>query len=192
GKKEGEEGDSGEEEGEDGKGLKDGDGKEGEDGKNGKEDQNSKNNGYGGGSSEEMNKELYEIYQRQQQLRQALQDKIQQSSGEIQEEIKNLIETMEEVELDLINEGFTYPTMQKMMELQHHLLKLENATFLQGQEERRESKTNYKEFQGTTTNVDKAKSYFNRTEVLNRQALPLKDNYKKKVQEYFKTNNDQL
>ncbi|WP_232827328.1 DUF4175 family protein [Winogradskyella aurantiaca] len=186
---EGEEGENGEQ-GEGGKDSNDGkNGGEG-DGKNG--DGNSDNNGYGEGNSEEMNKELYEIYQKQQQLRQALENKIQESSGETQQEIKNLIEKMEEVELDLINNGFTNQTMEKMLDLQHRLLKLENATFLQGKEERRESETNLKQFEGSNSSLEKAKEYFNRTEALNRQTLPLKDNYKKKVQQYFKTNNDQL
>ena len=82
--------------------------------------------------------------------------------------------------------------MQKMLELQHRLLKLENATFLQGEEERRESKTNFRMFDGPENRINQAKEYFNRTESLNRQALPLKDAYKKKVQDYFKTNDDQL
>ena len=36
----------------------------------------------------------------------------------------DLIKQMEEVELDLINKGFTNQTLQKMMELQHQLLKI--------------------------------------------------------------------
>jgi len=30
--------------------------------------------------------------------------------------------------------------------------------------------------------------FYNQTEILNRQSLPLQQNYKKKVQEYFKQN----
>jgi hypothetical protein len=183
--KEGKEGENGEQPNENGEGSS---GNEGEDGQEG--GNKSKNNGYGEGSSEEMNKELYEIYQKQQQLRQALENKIQNTSGKEVQEIKNLIQKMEEVELDLINEGFTSPTMQKMMDLQHRLLKLENATFLQGEEERRESQTNTKEFETVLKQRERAKTYFNRTELLNRQALPLKDVYKRKVQQYFKVNND--
>ena len=201
GEQQGENGEEGQEgkEGEEGENGEQGEGgKDGNDGKNGGEgdgkdgDGNSDNNGYGEGNSEEMNKELYEIYQKQQQLRQALENKIKESSGETQQEIKNLIEKMEEVELDLINSGFTNQTMEKMLDLQHRLLKLENATFLQGKEERRESETNLKQFEGRNSSLEKAKEYFNRTEALNRQTLPLKDNYKKKVQQYFKTSNDQL
>ena len=100
---------------------------------------------------------------------------------------------MEEVELDLLNKGFTNRTLQKMMDLQHQLLKLENATFLQGEDQKRESKTNENSFNNSV--IDKtpnAKEYFNTTEILNRQALPLQQTYKRKVQEYFKKKNDRF
>ena len=185
--KDGENGESGdgqkEQEGENGN-PKDGkDGKQGEKGKMGNQQ------GEGEGQSESQNGELYEIYQRQQQLRQALENKLG-------EEGKkgfggNLIKQMEEIELDLINKGFTNQTLQKMMDLQHQLLKLENATFMQGQDNKRKSETNNKVYDNTVPNqIPKAKEYFNTTEILNRQALPLQQVYKKKVQEYFKKAND--
>jgi hypothetical protein len=78
-----------------------------------------------------------------------------------------------------------------MMDLQHQLLKLENATFMQGQDSKRKSETNRKEFNQTNQNqIPTAKQYFNTTEILNRQALPLQSHYKKKIQEYFRTTND--
>ena len=40
-------------------------------------------------------------------------------------------------ELDLINKGFTNQTLQKMMDLQYQLLKLENAAFVQGEDNKR-------------------------------------------------------
>jgi len=179
----GEAGDAGDKQGKEGKGSA-------SDNKGKKGDESSKNNGYGEGGMEEMNKKLYEIYQKQQKIRQALENKIRQTSGNEQQAIKQLIQQMEQVELDLINKGFTNATMQKMIELQHRLLKLENATFMQGEEERRESKTNTKSFDNSEEALEKAKKYFNRIEVLNRQALPLEETFKKKVQNYFKVSND--
>ena len=176
---------SGEEgqEGEEGEGEKEGDTGKPKQGENGTQQ------GEGEGNSEEMNGELFRIYQRQQQLRQALQDKLgkEGSNGAGGELLKN----MEEVELDLLNNGFTNQTLQKMMELQHQLLKMENATFMQGEDKRRESETNIKRYNNSTNNqIPTAKEYFNTTEILNRQALPLQHVYKKKVQEYFKKSND--
>ena len=98
---------------------------------------------------------------------------------------------MEEIELELLNKGFTNKTLQKMMRLKHQLLKMENATFQQGQDNKRQSKTNRQQFNNSTkSSIPTAKQYFNTTEILNRQALPLRHNYKKKVQEYFNQNND--
>ena len=137
-----------------------------------------------------QNGELYEIYQRQQQLRQALEKRLDKDGikGGLGEK---LLKDMEDVELDLINKGFTNQTLQKMMELQHQLLKLENATFTQGQDNKRKSETNNKAYDNTIpSQIPKAKEYFNTTEILNRQALPLQQVYKKKVQEYFKKVND--
>lgn len=172
----------------DGKGKEKGEGETGKDGK-GKQGEGGNEQGDGEGSNEEMNGELYEIYQRQQQLRNALQDKLGEAGKTGQG--KQLLDKMEDIELDLINKGFTNQTLQKMMQLQHQLLKLENASFLQDEDQKRQSETNRKQFDNSTVNqIPKAKEYFNTTEILNRQALPLQQVYKKKVQEYFKKTDD--
>jgi len=184
-KKEGEEGKEGEGE----------NGKEGESGKEkGRQQGNQEGEGDGEGQgSESENGKLFEIYQQQQRLRQAVEEQLKNMQGNsgVKGQAEKLIKDMEEVELDLINKGFTNQTLQKMMKLQHQLLKLENAAFQQGREMKRESKTNTELFNNNTNNtVPKTKQYFNTTEILNRQALPLQQKYKKKVQEYFKKNND--
>lgn len=181
---EGQKGGEGSKDGKDGKG-----GKQGDSGKNGNEGNGEKNDGYGEGGSEEQNGELFKIYQEQQQLRQALEDRMAKE-GKI-ESAGQLIKQMEDVELDLLNSGFTNQTLQKMMDLQHQLLKLENATFMQGQDSKRKSETNKKEFnESKPSQIPTAKQYFNTTEILNRQALPLQNHFKKKIQEYFKKTND--
>ena len=207
--KSGENGQSGEQQGKDGKGgkqgengqqngegnqsgQKEGEGKGGKKGKNGgdgSDGEGEKNDGYGEGGSEEQNGELFKIYQKQQFLRQALEDRMVKE-GKI-ESAGELIKQMEDIELDLLNSGFTNQTLQKMMDLQHQLLKLENATFMQGQDSKRKSETNKEEYnQNNKSQIPTAKQYFNTTEILNRQALPLQDHYKKKIQEYFKKAND--
>jgi len=170
-------------------------GEKGKDGKNGKqgnqkgEGENGKQTGDGQGNNEDVNGLLYEIYQQQQQLRQALQDKLsKEGKGGIGDA---LVRRMEDIELDLLNKGFTNQTLQKMMALKHQLLKMENAAFEQGEDEKRESETNKKYFNNNSNNqIPTAKKYFNTTEILNRQALPLQQVYKKKVQDYFKKEND--
>ncbi len=182
--KEGESGKEGEgeKEGEDSGKQKDGKSKSG---------QNGKQTGEGEGSTEDLNGDLYEIYQRQQQLRQLLKDKLgkEGESGNG----KKILDKMEEIELDLINKGFTNQTLQKMMQVQHQLLKLENAAFTQGMDSKRESETNKDGFQNPNINkLNNIKKYFNTSEILNRQTLPLQPIYKRKVQDYFKEGDDKL
>ena len=175
--KEGEEGSEGE------------NGQTGKEGKEGKEGSGGDSEGDGKNASENMNGELYGIYQQQQQLRQALQNKLKElgKAGLGQQVLKQ----MENIESDLINKGFTNQTLQRMMSLQQQLLKLENATYMQEEENKRESNTNLKQFENFSNDqIPRAKEYFNTTEILNRQALPLQNVYKKKVQDYFKKEND--
>lgn len=184
---EGKQNQKGEKEGEDGKeGQK---GKEGKQ-KDGKEGENGQQTG-GDGESSSFYEEglLYEIYQKQQQLREALDKRLEkEGKGGIGD---RLSKQMEDIELDLLNKGFTNETLQKMTNLKHQLLKLENATFQQGEDNKRESKTNKNEYNNANNNkIPTAKQYFQTTEILNRQALPLQQVYKKKVQQYFKKAND--
>ena len=193
GKKDGKSGNGQNGEGE-GEGEQGGDGKGGKDGKSGKDGKpgkDGKQEGMGEGTNEELNGQLYQIYQQQQQLRQLLEDKLGEK-GKIGEG-RMLLQKMEEVEMDLINKGFTNQTLQKMMDLQHRLLKLDNASFLQDEDNKRKAQSNKKVYNNDSNNqIPTAKEYFNTTEILNRQALPLQQVYKKKVQEYFKKENDNL
>ncbi|MEL0455300.1 DUF4175 family protein [Flavobacteriaceae bacterium SZ-1-7] len=165
-------------------------GEKGEMGKaNNKGENGEQTGGEGQGTNEDLNGLLYEIYQQQQQLRQALQDKLAKEGKSGNGDA--LVRKMEDIELDLLNKGFTNQTLQKMMDLKHQLLKLENATFQQGEDDKRESETNKKNFYNNPNNqIPMAKEYFQTTEILNRQALPLQQVYKRKVQEYFKGGDD--
>ncbi|WP_298532255.1 DUF4175 family protein [uncultured Algibacter sp.] len=171
-------------------------GNKGEDGKKGSKDGKNKSgnesdmNGEGGeGLGNGQEELLYEIYQRQQQLREALQKRLAKDG--IRGSGNALVRRMENIELELLNKGFTKQTLQKMMVLEHQLLKLENAAIQQGEDNKRESESNKNEFfNSSNSQLPTAKQYFKTTEILNRQALPLQQIYKKKVQEYFKGSND--
>lgn len=166
--------------GEEGKPKSEGKGKPGEEGENqnGDGQQNNMSNG-----------ELFEIYQQQEALKQALEEKLAKEGKMGQG--SGVLQKMEDVELELLNKGFTEKTLKKMMELEHQLMKLEDATFQQGQDNKRESKTNKDNFNNSLKQSNmRAKQYFKTTEILNRHALPLRQIYKKKVQEYFKEKND--
>jgi hypothetical protein len=172
----------------DGEGKKEGEKGEGEKNGNGNKNGNQ-NNANNQGTKEDLNGLLYQIYQQQQELRNALQDKLAKEGKSATGDA--LVKKMEQIELDLLNKGFTNQTLQKMLDLKHQLLKLENASFQQGQDSKRESKNNTNDFNNASTSqIPNAKQYFNTTEILNKQTLPLQPIYKTKVQTYFKQNND--
>ena len=181
-------GQEGEGEGE-GQGQGEGEGEgQGEGGGQGEGQGSNNGNGESNGSSDEdLNGELFRIYQEQQMLRKQLEDKMGEeglkgSGGDI-------LKKMEEIEEELLEKGFNERTLQKMTELKYEMLKLDEATFEQGQEQRRESETNKRDYTNPLlpSSLD-VKKYFNTTEILNREALPMKRDYKKRVQEYFKGN----
>ncbi|WP_372754064.1 hypothetical protein [Mariniflexile sp.] len=163
-------------------------GEEGKEGKNG-EKQGGKSSGEGEGSNEDLNGLLFKIYQEQQELRNALEEKLAKDG--VKGNSNGLTRRMEEIEMDLLNKGFTKQTLQKMLDLKHQLLKMQNASFQQGEDNKRQSKANKDQFNNATNNqIPTAKQYFNITEILNKQTLPLQQIYKKKVKEYFKQTND--
>ncbi len=182
--------------GKDGKNGKEGGKEEGEKGKGGKEGKQGENGQQGGGSGsgdENESGKLYDIYKQQQQLRQQFEQQLKDKYGEKIKDSQSLelLKQMEEVETELLERGFNDETMKKMIELKYELQKLDKAAFEQKQESRREATTNRKDFTNTTNEkMPDVRQYFNQIEILNRQVLPLRNNYKKKVQAYFKNKDD--
>jgi hypothetical protein len=147
-------------------------GENGEDGENGSEGNAGK---------------VLDILKEQRQLRDALQKALDKEGMTGQGQ--NALNQMKEIEKQLINKGFKNETLQKMLNLKHELLKLENAIQQQGEDTKRQSKTIDKNYNGSTTPLSKElKDYLNSVEILNRQSLPLQPNFNQKVQNYFKGN----
>lgn len=195
GTKPGKEGEQGEQQGEgegQGEGQGDGQGNTGSEG-NGEGGKNGEGNKDGEGSeglqSEQMSEKLFEIYKQQQLLRMQLEEKLRQEG--LPSDARNLIRQMEQVEQELLERGFNEQTLRKMNDIKHQLLKLEKAAFQQGEDEKRQGRTNQIEYQSPGDKLlENAKKYFNNVEILNRQQLPLRPVYKQKVQDYFNTTND--
>ncbi|MDV6167757.1 DUF4175 family protein [Flavobacterium sp. DG1-102-2] len=164
-------------------------GKEGKDGKEGKTGKGGKG-GQGGGDSQDGDQEgdaekLLEIYKEQQQLRESLQKALdkQGMGGNGQ----NAMRQMKEIEKQLLNKGFKGDAEQRMQNLKHELLKLDKAMQQQGEENKRQSQTNTKEFNSSANRIpDALKDYLNSVEILNRQTLPLRPNFNQRVQTYFR------
>ena len=74
-----------------------------------------------------------------------------------------------------------------MQNLKHELLKLDKAMRQQGEENKRQSQTNKKDYNSSDSAIPPAlKEYLNSVEILNRQSLPLRPNFNQRVQTYFK------
>ncbi len=183
-----------------GKGASNGEGEgEGENGKGKGADGNGGNDGEGsngqggngvGQATEAELQEIYEIYKQQQQLRQQLEQQLQGMINNSDRKLwEKLIRQMEDFENDLLENGFTQRSMAKVNTIQYELLKLENAAMKQGKKPEREGSTNTKRFSNPiTTKPALLENFRNEVEILNRQALPLRPNFKEKVKDYFKGN----
>jgi hypothetical protein len=158
--------------GKDGKGEKDGDGVE------------------KSGLSNEMSGEIFEIFKQQQELRNQLEDKIRELG--LQSDTRNLERSLDQLEEDMLMQGFSSDVLKQMENIKHQLLKLEKAAQKQGQDTKREATTNYKNYQNNKTSdlKDISKEYFESFEILNRQQLPLQIKYKQLIKKYFNEGQD--
>lgn len=165
-------------------------GEKGKEGQGGKSGEGGKKQGEGkGNSNEDLDGELYEIFKQQAQLRQELQDALKEGeegkSGENTAH-KKVLKTMEDLENQILEKGFNAGTLQKMQQLNYELLKLDKAALEQGKDKKRKSTGNKKEYEKNKIKaLEFKKLFYNQTEILNRQSLPLQQNYKRKVRAYF-------
>ncbi|MGG8495884.1 DUF4175 family protein [Tenacibaculum sp. TC6] len=172
-------------------GSKKGDKGEPKEGNGKQKDKKGQSSGNEGGENEDMNGELYQIFKEQSELRQQLENALKEGkdgngSG------KKALQQMEELENKILEKGFNKETIEKMQQLNYELLKLEKASFEQGRKKERKSNTNTQEYQNTNKKeLQFKKLFYNQTEILNRQSLPLQQNYKTKVKKYFTTTEKQ-
>lgn len=138
-----------------------------------------------GNRDNDLDGELYKTYQEQSQLRQELQDALKKNGLGENPAAAKVLKSMEELENEILDKGFNNETIQKMQQLQYNLLKLDKASFEQDKDTKRKSTSNQQQYNSNNTKLLFKKLFFNQTEILDRQSLPLQKNYKKKVQEYF-------
>lgn len=177
------------------KGKKQGEGKESQGSKGEAKDGDKKNNkpsNSGTQNNDDMDGELYEIYKQQSQLRQELQNAIQQSeqgNKGVNAKARKALKSMEELENEILEKGFNQTTLQKMQNLNYELLKLDTASLQQGKDKNRKSETNKNINQRNRVKaLEFKKQFYNQVEILNRQSLPLQHNFKQKVRIYFSNN----
>lgn len=182
----GQEGENGEKGGEgNGKGTKDGEGSNSGGGGKGSE---MGSGGSGNGSNEEELNEIYEIYKEQQLLREQLEEQLKNLINNDDRKLgEKLVQQMEDFQNDLLRNGVTQQTMNKMNNINREMLKLDNAALKQGMTKERESNNSNDLFQNPIlTRPSILDNYRNDVEILNRQALPLQQNFQIRVKDYFK------
>ena len=140
--------------------------------------------GSSGESGEGDAQDIMDIYKEQRQLREALQNEL--NSKGIGSKGQNALEQMKALEKQLLNKGFKNENLQRVLNIKQELLKLKSALQEQGEDTKRQSETNSKEFNNTANRIPSALlEYLNSKEILNRQSLPLRSNFNTKVQVYF-------
>ncbi len=138
---------------------------------------------------EESSEALFQLYKQQLELRQNL-EKILKKEG-LLDEGKSTLDSLEKLEQLIVNQGVTKNSLEKMNALKYEFLKLEDALLKKGMSPKRQSRTNRKRFsKSNTMTEEEIKQLFGTDEILNRKALPLRQNMKKKVQDYFNIKND--
>ncbi|MCK0130378.1 hypothetical protein MWU59_02585 [Flavobacteriaceae bacterium F08102] len=161
----------------------------GEKGKQGSSEGKGKNKEGDGKSDEDTFEELYEIYQEQQRLREELENILENKrlQGSLKNQAKEAVRRMEWLENQLLEKGISPDVLQQMQRLEHELLKLDEAIKEQGEDLQRKATSNKREYkQVVLPQIRGEKLFFNVDEILIRESLPLRTNYKKKVQQYFK------
>ena len=176
-------------------GGKKGKGKEGKKGENGNKQGEGVKKGVSGEgkTNDDLDGEIYEIYKQQSLLRHELQEQImhsESSGNSVNSEARKALKKMEDLENEILEKGFNAGTLQKMKNLNYELLKLDKAALEQGKDKKRKSTANQKQLENKYIKaLQFKKQFYNQTEILNRQSLPLQQNYKNKVREYFSDKN---
>ena len=102
---------------------------------------------------------------------------------------EKLIKQMEDFQNNLLESGGTRSTIDKETIIQYQLLKLEGAAMKQGKKNERESNSTNTQFTNPIlSRPDVFENYKNENEILNRQVLPLRQNYQGKIKKYFEQN----
>ena len=111
---------------------------------------------------------------------------INESDRKLGERIAREMELFEE---EILRNGITEKTADRLNRIQQQLMRLENAALEQGEEEKRESRTNSEAFTNPIlTRPEVFEKKEQELEILNRQPLPLRRQYQERVRTYFGTN----
>lgn len=128
---------------------------------------------------------LFQLYQEQNRIKNQLIEAIK-NKGNGFEKAAQVKKTMEQLENEILEKGLSENLLQKMQLLEYELLELDKASLKQGQEKNKTANTNTRQYPKKKRKPLKfKKQFYNQIEILNRQSLPLHDDFEKKVHLYF-------
>lgn len=138
-------------------------------------------------SDENSSEALLAIYKEQRQLRDQL-EKLLSNNPKLANG-RAILDKMKAAEAEILNKGFNNQLLSKLLNINQELLKLKNATQLQEEDSSRQSNNGSNKQNNNANSLPKdVLDYINSIEILNRQSLPLQNNFNRKVQDYFNTN----
>ncbi len=155
-------------------------------GKEGKEGQSSK------AQSEGQSGELYEIYKQQARIKQELEQQLKDLKGSaLEKTTQDLIRKMEQLENMLLDKGITQDALKRMTAFEQELLKLKEAAYTQHEDNQRQSKSNDKTYNSTSSKFyKKFLEDVSKEEILNRTPLPFQSEFNARINKYFKTQSE--
>lgn len=163
--------------GQDDEGTSEGEGND----NSGETDQGEGNNDGG----EETYEKTFEIYKQQAELR----EKMNQLLDRLElkgKEYEDLQQNMEMTEEDILNGGQETENRRHMEQVMDKMLRLREAIYEKEKDSKREATTNMKQFDRNPRHYEEEiKKKFGSEEILNRQALPLQNLYKRLIKDYF-------
>jgi hypothetical protein len=145
--------------------------------------------GQGKKGKEEMSGEQYQMYQQQKLIKEQMQ-RLLEEEGKDGQSGKSVLEQMESLEKILLEKGISNEAIQRMQQLEHELLELENANLKRNEDSKRKA-TLGEQIQENREieELDLKKYDVKEDERLKRQRLELSPDYKRKVKRYFETEN---
>ncbi len=157
--------------------------------KKGKKGKKGKNGEQSSGDEGEA-KRQYELYKQQQRIKEDLEQLGDRFSDKAnKKQISDLAKQMDDLQKRILREGITQSTLNKMIQLQHELLKLKNATFTQHEDEQRQSRTNFKDFNAIDSIfLQKHIQFLKQDELLKRTQIPVNQIIRKKIKDFIKQN----
>jgi hypothetical protein len=125
------------------------------------------------------------MYQEQKMLKDQMQ-KLLDREVKGSQKGKSVLNQMEDLEKILLEKGITKESLERMQQLEHELLEMENATLERNKDSKRKAETNQLEQQFRDIDeLDELKKSGREDELLKRKRLELYPDYKNRVKEYF-------